>query len=388
MTDRIDKTLMDYLREAREWREREDAEFADKGRPPTLPWAERFEDGVPPPAQEWAIRDRIPNQQVALYSGEGAAGKSSTALHLCAAHVLGRDWLGSMPELGPAWFLDAEDGLDVIHRRLEAIRSYYGTTFAEMYAGGLAIMSLVGQDCLLATCTRNGLINRTPFYDQLLAAAAELKPKMIAIASLANVFGGSELDRSQVQQFVAMLRRIAVAANGAVLLIAHPSLTGISTDTGLSGSTQWHNAVRARLYLKGIKPENGEPADSDLRALEFRKNQYGPAAHTVVLRWKDGLFLPEGSGDPLEKLAREARADETFLRILARFHASARTVTDHPTAPSNYAPRVFAKEPEGLAAHLTKADLEAAMARLFQSNRIRIHTWGPPSRQHRGVVLA
>jgi hypothetical protein len=44
-----------------------------------------------------------------------------------------------------------------------------------------------------------------------------------------------------------------------------PSLTGISTDTGLSGTTQWHNAVRARGYMKAVKPAEGEQPDNDLR---------------------------------------------------------------------------------------------------------------------------
>ena len=43
-----------------------------------------------------------------------------------------------------------------------------------------------------------------------------------------------------------------------MVLISHPSLTGIKTETGLSGSTQWHNAVRARFYLKGIRSQNGQ----------------------------------------------------------------------------------------------------------------------------------
>jgi hypothetical protein len=46
-----------------------------------------------------------------------------------------------------------------------------------------------------------------------------------------------------------------MVTKGSVVLIAHPSLTGINTGTGISGSTQWHNSVRARFYLKGYKSE-------------------------------------------------------------------------------------------------------------------------------------
>ena len=97
-----------------------------------------------------------------------------------------------------------------------------------------------------------------------------------------------------MQQFASLLTRIAQMANGSVQLISHPSLTGISSDSGLSGSTQWHNAVRARSYLKEVKAEDGQRPDSDLRELEFKKNQYGPVSDTVLLRYQHGMFLPVG----------------------------------------------------------------------------------------------
>jgi hypothetical protein len=36
----------------------------------------------------------------------------------------------------------------------------------------------------------------------------------------------------------------------APVLIAHPSLTGMNTGSGLFGSTDWHNGPRARLYFE------------------------------------------------------------------------------------------------------------------------------------------
>ena len=70
----------------------------------------------------WSLT-ALPRRQCVLFSGEGAAGKSTVLLHLSAAHVLGRDWLGTMPAQGPAIFVDAEDDKDVMHRRLAAIAS-------------------------------------------------------------------------------------------------------------------------------------------------------------------------------------------------------------------------------------------------------------------------
>ena len=56
----------------------------------------------PVPEREWMVKDRIPMSNVTLLSGEGAIGKTILALQLGTATALGRDWLGTMPEPGPA----------------------------------------------------------------------------------------------------------------------------------------------------------------------------------------------------------------------------------------------------------------------------------------------
>ncbi len=117
--------------------------------------------------------------------------------------------------------------------------------FSDVIKGGLQLISFAGQDAVLATANRSGKIEPTALYKQPLEAAGDIKPKMIGIASSANVFADSEIERSQVQQFIGLLTRLGIIANGAVVLISHPSLTGISMDTGLSGNTQWRNALES-----------------------------------------------------------------------------------------------------------------------------------------------
>src|SRR6516162_226185 len=284
-------------------------------------------DDEPVPELEWAVLDRIPLRQVTLFSGEGSAGKSTTQLHLSFAHVLARDWLGTMPEPGPALFVDAEDDEKILHRRSAAILDHYGTTFKEAVDGGLHLVSLIGQDAVLGAASRRSeVIQPTPLFKRLLEAAGDIKPKMIGIASSANVYAGSEIDRQQVQQFISLLTAVARAANGALVLISHPSLTGINTDTGLSGNTAWHNAVRARFYMKGVKPEAGEQPDNDLREIVFKKNNYGPISDSIVLRYSNGLFLPVPGATTLDKAAHDAKADDLFLTLLTRIRSRGETL--------------------------------------------------------------
>ena len=201
------------------------------------------------------------------------------------------------------------------------------------------MISFAGRDAVLAMLS--GKIEPTPIYKELLERVGDIKPKMIVIASSANVYAGSESDRGQVQQFVGLTTRLALAANAAVVLVSHPSITGINSDTGLSGTTQWHNAVRARMYMKSINPEPGEQPDTDLREIVFKKSNYGPISTSIVVRYQNGLFLPVAGVTSLDKLAHEQTAEQMFLDMLKRFTGANRNVSDRKSPA--YAPALFAR---------------------------------------------
>lgn len=300
--------------------------------------------GEPAPEREWAVRDRLPLKNVTLLSGEGGVGKSILALHLAAATTLGRDWLGSMPTPGPALVLCCEDDEHELRRRLDQIVEHYGTSHAEL-SEDMHMLSLAGHDAVMAAPDKCGLIMPTPLFARLCQAARDIQPRLIVIDNSADVFAGSENDRAQVRQFVTLLRGIAIDANAGLLLTSHPSLTGISTGSGLSGSTAWNASVRSRLYFKRAKTEKDEEPDPDLRVLELMKSNYGPTGETITLRWKAGLFLPVAGSSGLDKLAAEQRSEHLFLKLLAQFNRQGRNTSEKP-ASRTYAPTMFAKETE------------------------------------------
>jgi RecA-family ATPase len=337
-------------------------------------------DGIPVPDRDWLVRDRIPVRQPTLFSGEGAVGKSYVTLHLLAATALGRDWLGMLPEQGPAWYIGAEDDKTELHIRLAAIQKHYDVTFSELAAAGFRMASLFGEDAVLGAPNRSGIIEPTTLYQQIFEAAADEQPKCIVIDASADVFAGDEINRSQVRQFVGLLRRLAGAADGAVVLLSHPSLTGINSGSGISGSTAWHNSVRARMYLTSQKPEAGEQPDTDLRELTFKKNNYGPIGASVTLRYRNGLFLPEGNISSFEQAARAAAAEEVFLAGLKRLIEQGHIVS--PQVQSTYcAARLITKLDKDKKFRI--AELEAAQQRLLDAKRIHIRVEGKPSKQQR-----
>jgi RecA-family ATPase len=146
------------------------------------------------PERKWAIRDRVPLRQAGLFSGEGGAGKSIIELTKNVAHVIGSDWLRSLPEIGPAFYLGAEDDVDELHIRLAAIVRHFGTTFADVIASGLHVLPLLGQDAVLCAAARSGKVETTALYRQVYEAAGDIKPKNISVDPLTRAFAGNEID--------------------------------------------------------------------------------------------------------------------------------------------------------------------------------------------------
>jgi RecA-family ATPase len=338
-------------------------------------------DGKPVPRREWLVENRIPGRTVTLLTGDGGVGKSMLAKQLAIATVLGRDWLGTMPEPGPVIFLTAEDDEIEVHIRLSAVVAHYNVSFCDL--GGLHLLSLAGKDAALAIADRRNVMQLTPLYHRVATAIGDIKPRLVAIDTVADTFLGDENNRSQVRQYVSALRGLAVQFNCAVLLLAHPSLTGINTGSGMSGSTAWNNSVRSRMYLKPGAARDSDDDDPNSRELELMKANYAQKGERLRLRWHNGLFVMEGSVGSVERAAAENKIDGVFLSLLAKLEAHGMRVSPFPS--STYAPKQFAAHPD--AGSISKRAFEASMQRLLNTGRIHAATFGPPSRARNYLVL-
>jgi RecA-family ATPase len=341
------------------------------------------------PEREWAIFDRSPLNQAGLFSGHGGTGKSILELTKDVAHVAGADWLGTVPELGGAFYIGCEDEEAEIHRRLAAIIAHYNViraanslppiTFGQLAKDGLRVRCLLGQDAVLCAAKRKGgAVETTPLYKRLYEQAGDLKPRNISIDTLSRAFAGNEIDRVEVYAFAQHMQALAMVARASVTVLSHPSLQGISSGTGISGSTAWHNAFRFRHYLTVPKADDGQPPDTNLREVQFLKNQYGTLGQNMVLEYRNGLFLPVAGTVNMSAAMRASKAEQVFMELLDRFTAEGRPVSDKPHA-NNYAPTCFAAE-KAAAQGLKKRDFKEAMANLFRGQKILNEPYGPASR--------
>jgi RecA-family ATPase len=332
-----------------------------------------------PPRRRWLVPGRIPMRAVTILSGDGAAGKTTILMQLCEAVVAGADWLGAVvDEQGPALFLTAEEEDDEIHRRFAAIVRHTGRRFENL--PGVQFLSLAGKSAELGVAGRDGIVRPTPLFAQIERSAREMRPRLIAVEAAADVFAGSEIDRGQVRQFIQLLRRLAIEADGAVVLIQHPSVSGMAEGQGRSGSTAWRNRARAQLYFAGRRKTGDDEPEGDVRELRVVKSNYSAHGEVVAVRWQDGVFVPLANPSAAERAAAEADVDALFLRLLDQRETQGRPVTEHPTSRSG-APHIFADLPE--ANGVSKAAFAAAMERLLKVGSIAVRVEGRKGHERR-----
>lgn len=332
------------------------------------------------PERQWAVPDLMPMANPFLLSGEGAAGKSLLSLQLGVAHALGKDWIGTTPRPGPFLYFGAEDDKDELHRRMHDILNYYGATFADIQ-DKVHLLSYAGEDAVLAV-TEGGIVEPTMLFERLFKAAEQIQPVNITLDTAADIFAGNEINRSEVRQFIGLLRKLAMRSGAAVNILAHPSLSGISSGSGLSGSTGWHNSVRARAYFSTLKADkDDDEPDSTLRLLEFKKNNYGPVAESVTVQWVDGVYRVVSNGAAaFVDAGRNKANDEIFMTLLKRLNQQQRYVSEKPSA-KNYAPNLFYREEMAKREGVSKGNFESALRRLFDADKLEVEAFGPPSKR-------
>jgi len=346
-------------------------------------------DGQPVPERRWLVPHLIPRGSVTLLSGDGGVGKSLLAMQLMTAGALslreeGRKekWLGVEVEPFASLGFFCEDDEEELVRRQDRINAHYGCRFSEV-GRRVRWMAQVGKDNVMLQYGWDDNappIVRQPFLDIEEAVRAH-KAELIVIDTVADVFGGNENARAEVRSFVGHIRKLAQINDGAVLLMSHPSVAGLNSGSGLSGSTAWNNSVRSRLYL--TKPKSGEAEDEpDLRELRGMKSNYAASGAKLPLRWQAGVFVREEDGGMVGFL-QERNLAKKFAELVAIAQKSGLALSPNPS--NIYAPNILAKLSE--AGGLRPRMLGKAMQHALREGLVLSVMEGPPSKRRPRLVV-
>lgn len=324
--------------------------------------------GRPVPPRRWLVADLIPMGSASLLSGDGGSGKSTLALQLAAAMVTQNQWLGRDTLPGKAAYVSCEDDLDELHRRLAGICDGERWRIADLV--GLELFDRVGRDSAIITRGQGfGTWEETPWWCSFSNWVRDTGPGLVILDSLYDFFGtGSQLDMGIVRLFMGKLRELANDAGCAILVLWHPSKSGIESGDGTSGNVAFRNAARAMLYLERDR-ENEDP-DAPL-LLRSKKSNYGPAADEIRIRWELGRFVPvvaQGSPSGMVGVIHQRNAETAFLECLDAAMKQQRYVS--PNRGMSWAPSILGRMKQ--AAGFKVRDLERAMESLLAAGTIEV----------------
>ena len=333
------------------------------------------------PVREWIVHNWIPHGQVTMLGGDGGIGKTLVAQQLLTACAIGRDWLGLPTASFKAIGFFCEDDEEELWRRQVAINTHYGVEFGDL--DDMAWKTFIGVD---ATLVEFGPYYEAPttteVFAQILETALKFGAQLIVLDSLHDFFNGNENNRGHARFFINRLRDLAVGIDGAVVLTSHPSLSGLQSGSGFSGSTAWNNAVRSRLYLQRPGGENGDD-EEDQRELKAMKTNYTRAGSSLKIAWREGVFVTTEAPTGIFAGMEKRKAEAAFLELLKATAAEGRPVSDNSRA-GNYAPKLYSGRPDRQG--FTRTDFHRAMEGLFAAGVLGIEEYGRASDSRKKIV--
>ncbi len=190
----------------------------------------------------------LPCGYATLFAGHGGVGKSGIALVLAVCIGLGIPFFGMPVERRRVLYLSCEDRTEILHWRLSRICAYLGIKIADL-SGWLDLIDLVGQDTILYRSGRER--SSLHGFSNLSQRIHSSRSQVLFVDGISDTFSGNENDRAEVKGYVNNLLALISPDDGAVIMVGHVAkLTANNMSReGYSGSTGWHNAVRARWYL-------------------------------------------------------------------------------------------------------------------------------------------
>jgi RecA-family ATPase len=321
-----------------------------------------------PPPVDWLVASRIPRGDVTTLHGDGGAGKTDIALRLAAKVARGAsDWFAHDIDAGKVLFISGEEPERELRRRMWEHAQHDGYTLDTLADNFRLWIPDEISDAAMTTADRySGIMRPTRTMQEIAAAILALAPILVVVDNVAATFAGNQNDRVSVRSYVNLWRQIAHGpSKPAVLLLDHPSLSGLKDNTGRGGNMDWRNAVRSALWLH--PPTEGAEADRGIRILETAKSNYAPPGNPLRLAWAHGGLQLEHAPPSHHRAAKERECDEIFLRLLDERSVQGGHVGRKTSAM--YAPKVFADTPDN--GGFSKSAFAAAMERLFKAGTIR-----------------
>jgi RecA-family ATPase len=320
----------------------------------------------------FVMEDWLPlGEYVSLY-GVAGARKTDFIIQALMAASAGLPFCGFPMGHYVTLGLFCEDTGEEVIRRIDRIAEFYGRSRADFT--GFFWASLVGCDDPEFVNFNFGKLAIQDAFRLFERQIGESGAGVAALDTIADFFGGEEINRRQVSQFLRLLNGCCFRNKCTIIGSRHPSRSGRNSGTFESGSTGWEGKERARLHLRDpAQDQDDEPKHqqhSNKRILTRAKCNYAMPGEEIELIFEDGGFKRAGGDAAPKGTLRDIAAETKFLELLRKHNRLERYVHDASNNPDHYAPKVFAADLDRNGFSL--AEFKRAMNRLFSKEQIRL----------------
>ena len=360
------------------------------------------------PRRRWLLDQHYMRGVVSITAGMGGRGKSSNSLVEAIVLATAKPLLREPPgERCRVWYHCGDDNMEELHRRVAAICQRYTLGMREL-EGWLFLTTprefeLRVAEGYMDVKTDDDTINR--IHDQIEANAVDVA----ILDPLVKLHSVREADVG-MDRVIGVFQAVA-DEHGCSVEIVHHTRKGAAGQgdamqgaDDMRGSSSIQGAVRSQRMVNVMPLAEAarlQIPDADrrrhIRITNEKTNYAAPGRGgwfklaTVELPNGDcvGVVEPwrhpdEGGEITPEIAAMQAKAEEVFLAILARFTAAGRVVSD--SKQGSYAPRLFTEEAEAKDARITQPYLEGAMRRLLHARRLYVKTIKDKAGRERKVL--
>ena len=274
----------------------------------------------PIPDREWLLDQWFPAKSVSMLFGQGGVGKTLLIHQLANCVATGADFIGFETRKMPVLMVLCEDDQTELSRRQLSINAWLEVN--DVTGRGpedLYIWPRVGEDNVLVTFPSQGEDKPGAFYGELVAAVEHVKEKtgadelLVILDTAADMFGGNENIRREVNTFIkTYCGSFCVRHNATVIVLAHPSVAGVASGTGMSGSTAWENSARARAYFS-----RDPDGDNAIRTLSRMKSNYSVSGKEtdITLMWDEGVYQLPTTPDQVDRLEKRGLKNAILTEI-------------------------------------------------------------------------
>lgn len=206
------------------------------------------------PKRNWIVEGLLSSTFLTGVIAPGGTGKTNFALALLLSIVTGRSEISGFPikERTRAWYWNQEDDKDELRRRLAATAQLHRVAADDLLLDGTPALFLdsgVDQPLVLVSRGPGGKLSPTPAVDAVIQRIRTNQIGVWIIDPLVEFHEADENNNPEMALVWRTLRRVAVEANCAVMVVAHTRKPPGASADGHTGDV---NSLRGAGAQAGV----------------------------------------------------------------------------------------------------------------------------------------